>query len=197
MHPDIRAGRGVIRDTILTKMIGVDLNVLLPLFRDVFVTIDRFDRAGRLAGAAIDTFIRMDKKLLGAFEISFILAGMNAINGADINAGRVLRADAGFANYVNSHYAILLQQFSYGINYKCWFSRGQTERLLYRFTSCLQASNRQAERTARGLREQSDNNIKQDRARIFDSRPVGFPSTGFLQTVTEGVLPRCERLPEK
>jgi hypothetical protein len=98
------------------KMIGVDLNVMLPLFRDVFVAVDRLDRAGRLAGATINAFIRMDKKLLGGFEISLILARVDAIHGADVNTGRVLRADAGFANYVNSHDAFLLPKSSYGIN---------------------------------------------------------------------------------
>jgi hypothetical protein len=106
MYPDIK---GVVRfsgaPSLSTKMIGVDLNVMLPLFRDVFVAIDRLDRAGRLAGATINAFIRMDKKVLGGFEISLILARVDAIHGADVNTGRVLCSDAGFANYVNSHYA--------------------------------------------------------------------------------------------
>jgi hypothetical protein len=45
-------------------MIGVDLNVMLPLIRHVFVAIDRFDRTGWLAGAAINTLVRMYIKLL-------------------------------------------------------------------------------------------------------------------------------------
>jgi hypothetical protein len=44
-------------------MIGVDLNVMLPLIRHVFIAIDRFDWAGWLAGAAINTLVRMYKKL--------------------------------------------------------------------------------------------------------------------------------------
>src|SRR5262245_58518250 len=120
-------------------MIGVDLNVLLPLFRDVFVAVDRLDRAGRLAGATIDAFIRMYIELLRGFEISLILARVDAIHWTDVDTGRVLRADAGFANYVNSHYAFLLPQSSYGINLQCWLSPDQTERLLYRFIFCLQA----------------------------------------------------------
>jgi len=97
-------------------MIGVNLNVMLPLLRDVFVTVNRLDRTGRLAGAAINAFIRMDIKLLGGFEISLILTRVDAIHGADVDTSRILRADAGFANNVNSHYAFLLPQSSYGIN---------------------------------------------------------------------------------
>src|SRR5262245_59594771 len=93
----------------LTKMVGVDLDVLLPLLRDVFVAVDRLDRAGRLAGAAIDAFIRVDIKMLGGLEISLILPRVDAIHRADVNTGRVLRADARFANYVNSHYAFSFQ----------------------------------------------------------------------------------------
>jgi hypothetical protein len=45
-------------------MISVDLYVILPLIRHVFVAIDRFDWAGWLAGAAINTLVRIDEKLL-------------------------------------------------------------------------------------------------------------------------------------
>jgi hypothetical protein len=45
-------------------MIGVDLNVMLPLIWHVFVAIDRFDGTGWLAGAAVNALIRMDEKLL-------------------------------------------------------------------------------------------------------------------------------------
>jgi len=45
-------------------MIGVDLYVLLPLIGHVFVAIYRFDGTGWLAGAAIDTLVRIDEKLI-------------------------------------------------------------------------------------------------------------------------------------
>src|SRR5262245_10256808 len=104
------------------KMIGVDLNIMFPLIRNVFVAVDRFDRAGGLASAAINALVRMDKKHLGGFELRLILPRMDAIHRADVNTRRILRADARFANYINSHYAFLLQ-YGYGIsgelNYKC------------------------------------------------------------------------------
>jgi hypothetical protein len=97
-------------------MIGVDLDVLLPLIGNVFVAINRFDGTGWLAGAAINTLVRIDEKLLCAIKIRLILTRVNAVDGADVNTGRVLRADAGFANYVNSHYAVLLPKSSYRIS---------------------------------------------------------------------------------
>jgi hypothetical protein len=97
-------------------MIGVDLNVMLPLIGHVFVAIDRFDGTGWLAGAAVNALVRMYKKLLCALEISLVLTRVNAVDGADVNTGRILRADAGFANYVNSHYAVLLPKSSYCIS---------------------------------------------------------------------------------
>jgi hypothetical protein len=51
-------------DRLSVKMIGVDLNVMLPLIGHVFVAIDRFDGTGWLAGAAINTLVRVDVKLL-------------------------------------------------------------------------------------------------------------------------------------
>jgi hypothetical protein len=93
-------------------MIGVNLNIILPLIRHVFVTIDRFDGTGGLAGAAINTLVRIDEKLRCGLEIRLIFKRVNAIDGADVNTSRVLRADARFADYINSHLASLLPQSS-------------------------------------------------------------------------------------
>jgi hypothetical protein len=103
-------------DKLSAIMIGVDLNVMLPLIGNVFVAINRFDGTGWLAGAAVNALVRMYKKLLCALEFSLVLTRVNAVDGADVNTGRVLRADAGFANYVNSHYAVLLPKSSYRIS---------------------------------------------------------------------------------
>jgi hypothetical protein len=59
----LQPARGESADRLSVIMIGVDLNVMLPLIGHVFVTIDRFDGTGRLAGAAIYTLVRMYKKL--------------------------------------------------------------------------------------------------------------------------------------
>jgi hypothetical protein len=68
-------------------MIGVNLDVILPLIGNVFVAINRFDGAGWLAGAAINTLVRIDEKLLCAIKISLILTRVNAVDGADVNTG--------------------------------------------------------------------------------------------------------------
>src|SRR5262245_49315363 len=111
-------------------MIGVDLNVMLPLIRHVFVAVDRFDRTGGLAGAAVNTLVRMAETRFGTFELTSIFTAMKATNRADVNTSRVLRAYAGFANYVNSHYAVLLPQSSYLISGKLNENADSNERLL-------------------------------------------------------------------
>jgi hypothetical protein len=97
-------------------MIGVDLDVMVPLFGNVFVAVDRFDGTGWLAGATVNALVRMYKKLRRSLEISLILTRVNAIDRADVNTSRVLSPDAGFANYVNCHYAGLLPKSSYWIS---------------------------------------------------------------------------------
>lgn len=92
-------------------MIGVDLDIFGPLFGDIFVPEDGFDGAGRLAGSAIDAFIGVDIEHFSGLVFGFILARVDAIDGADIDAGGILGADAGFSDDVNGHYGDLLSQF--------------------------------------------------------------------------------------
>jgi hypothetical protein len=171
-------------------MIGVDLDVLLPLIGNVFVAINRFDGTGWLAGAAINTLVRIDEKLLCAIKISLILTRVNAVDGADVNTGRVLRADAGFANYVNSHYAVLLPKSSYRISGELNENADSngTAILPVHFSFATVKTPRREWGMGSGEREpkqlvpptphsplptrqtqQSGNNFQQDRARIFAS----------------------------
>jgi hypothetical protein len=53
----------IFADWLSVIVIGVNLNVMLPLIRHVFVAIDRLDGTGRLAGAAVNALVRMYKKL--------------------------------------------------------------------------------------------------------------------------------------
>jgi hypothetical protein len=87
-------------------VVGVNLNVILPLFRDVFVAKDSFDRTGRLTGAAINAFVRIDIEMLDDVEIRFVLARVNAIHRANVNTRRILGADTRLGDYINSHYCI-------------------------------------------------------------------------------------------
>src|SRR6185437_15860419 len=67
---------------------------IAPLRRYRALLEDGVHRAGRLAGAAVDTLVWIDEILL------VFLAGVNAIHGTDIHAGCVLHANAGLTDYV-------------------------------------------------------------------------------------------------
>jgi hypothetical protein len=86
-------------------VIGVNLNIIPPLLRHIFIAINRFNRAGGLTRAAIDAFIRIDVEMVYRLEIRLILAWMNAIYRANVNARGILCADAWFTDNVYSHYS--------------------------------------------------------------------------------------------
>src|SRR4029079_5868973 len=73
---------------LVREVIGVDLDVVGPLLRHRVLGKDRGHRALGLAGAAVDALIGVD-------EVHRILVGgVDAIDRADVDAGRVLDADA-------------------------------------------------------------------------------------------------------
>src|SRR5690606_19211128 len=76
----------------LLEVRPVLLNVVGPLRGDVRIREDRGDGALRLAGAAIDTLVRVD--------VVLILALVDAVDRADLDAARVLGADAGLGDDV-------------------------------------------------------------------------------------------------
>jgi hypothetical protein len=86
-------------------VIGVDLYIIPPLLGHIFIAINRFHRAGGLTRAAIDALIRIDVEMVNGLEIRLILARMNAIYRANVNARGVFCADAWFTNNINSHYS--------------------------------------------------------------------------------------------
>lgn len=81
-------------------MSGVGLGIGSPFFRKIVDGEDRGDGANRNAGAAIDAFLRIDEKLLGFGVTVGIFFGMDAIDGAGVDAGGVFSADAGFSDNV-------------------------------------------------------------------------------------------------
>jgi hypothetical protein len=84
----------------LLIIIGIHLYEVPPLLWSIIFGEDGLDRACRFARAAIDAFIRVNVEHLCALESILVLARMDAIYGANVNACRVLRSNAGFCNNV-------------------------------------------------------------------------------------------------
>src|SRR5690606_27894657 len=71
---------------------AVLLDVVRPLGRDIGVREDRSDGALGLAGAAVDALVRMD--------VVLVLALIDAVDGTDLDAARVLRPDARLGDHI-------------------------------------------------------------------------------------------------
>src|SRR3990172_3646921 len=69
-------------------------DVPLPLLRHVVLEVDRVHGTDRLAGGAVDAGVGVDVVLLVLFR------GVDAVDGADVDAAGVLGADAGFGDDV-------------------------------------------------------------------------------------------------
>ena len=82
------------RSALFLEVLGIDAREVAPLRRYRALLEDGVHRAGWLAGAAVNTFVRIDEILL------VFLAGVNAIHGADIHAGCILHTNAGLTDYV-------------------------------------------------------------------------------------------------
>src|SRR5215470_19034885 len=74
--------------------VRVDLLVLLPLPRDRLLGEDRGHGTGRLTVSALNADVRIDVEHLRGGEVRLVLARMDAIHRANVDAGRVLRSDA-------------------------------------------------------------------------------------------------------
>src|SRR6267154_700425 len=81
--------------------VSVDRRIALPFFREVFEGEDGGDGTDRDAGATIDAFGRINIELFFVFKLRLVLAGMDAIDRADVHTCGVLGADAGFGNHVS------------------------------------------------------------------------------------------------
>jgi hypothetical protein len=73
---------------------------MLPLLRQVIFGEYGLNRTSWLARSTIDAFGRVYIEHFGALEVRLILARMNAVDRANINARRVFRAYAGLGYYV-------------------------------------------------------------------------------------------------
>src|SRR5258708_18189964 len=86
---------------LLRVPVSVDGCEALPLLRQVFEGEDGGYRANRDASAAIDAFRWINEELLLAFKLGLVLAGMDAVDRADIHAGGIFRADTRFGDHVS------------------------------------------------------------------------------------------------
>ena len=82
------------------KILGVNCREVLPLLGKIVFGENCLDRAGWLASAAVDAFVRMNVKKLSGFEFRLILARVNAIYRTHVHASGVLRPYAGFSDNV-------------------------------------------------------------------------------------------------
>jgi hypothetical protein len=82
------------------EVVGVDLRVLLPLLGQLILREAGIDRAGLNAGVAVDALLGVDVEHLGRLVSGLIGRRVDAIHGANLDAGVVLRANARLGDYV-------------------------------------------------------------------------------------------------
>src|SRR4249919_1142716 len=80
----------------------VDPDKRLPLVRECILRKDRLDRTLRFAGAAVDALLRIYDE--DALDL------VNAIDGADVDAGEVFDVDAGLSDDVRHRAVTLLRR---------------------------------------------------------------------------------------
>ena len=78
----------------------VHAGVGLPLSGGLVEGEDRLNGTHRHAGAAVDALVRVDIQHLRLGKPGLILTRVNAVHRADIDTGRIFRADAGLADDV-------------------------------------------------------------------------------------------------
>jgi len=84
----------------LLEVIQIELDEAVPFSGEVFLREDRLDGAFVDAEAAVDAGVGIDVELIGLAEVGLILGGMDAVDGAHLDAGGVLGSDAGLADDV-------------------------------------------------------------------------------------------------
>jgi hypothetical protein len=94
------AEEALTRYRLLLIKVGVNRRKTGPLLRKIFQCENRRHRANGNARAAVNALIGIDEELFLGFEVSFVLARVDAIDGANIDTGSVLRSDARLGNHV-------------------------------------------------------------------------------------------------
>ena len=78
--------------------IGVDRSEAVPLFREIFESKNSGHGANRYARATIDAFGWVDVELSLRLESRLILARMDAVHRADVDAGGIFGFNAGVSD---------------------------------------------------------------------------------------------------
>src|SRR5262249_42824240 len=86
---------------------GVDLDVLLPLVGQLILGEARVDRARLNARVAVDALLRVDVQLRLIVKPILVLGGVDAVNGAYLNAREILRSDARLGDHIGHPLALL------------------------------------------------------------------------------------------
>lgn len=89
-------------DGILTvlEVVHVDLDILSFVCWNRTLLEDGANWARRLAGAAVDTLIRIDEELLHVFVVAFTFSGVNTVHWTDIDTRAIFKTHTGAGNHV-------------------------------------------------------------------------------------------------
>jgi hypothetical protein len=94
----------------MSEVIGIDFEILPPLVWHCALFKNGCHGAGRFAGSAIDTLVRVNIQLVMLFVIVFAGGGMDAINGTHIHTGAIFDTDTRLGNHVGHTHALLSTQ---------------------------------------------------------------------------------------
>ena len=93
----------------LLEVVGVDLDVALPLVRELVLGEAGVHRAGLDAGVAVDALLGVDVELRDLVVVGLVRGGVDAVDRTDLDARVVLGVDAGFGDDV-SHGLLLVSK---------------------------------------------------------------------------------------
>ena len=79
-------------------MADVQLDVLRPLFGEIFLGVDRLDRTFIHTEPTVDAGVCIDEELIGGIKAIVIRLRVDAIDRTDLHTGGVLCSDAWFRN---------------------------------------------------------------------------------------------------
>src|SRR5579863_6079428 len=86
---------------------GVDLDVLDPLVGQLVLGEAGVDRTRLDAGIAVDALRGVDVELRLRVETLLLLGRVDAVDGADLDAGEILGSDARLGDHVGHRWAML------------------------------------------------------------------------------------------